>query len=124
KDGEYEALVECKGTVSQNPQEAYASQLLNHLLAAKSNGEPRGILVINHDRKRDALSRSLPYEDAPHILEYDIAIVPTVELFKLIRAVQNGEKTTEEARALLKTRGRFQYPLPEASPGSTAESGK
>lgn len=120
KDAEYEALVECKGTVSPNPQESYASQLLSHLVAAKAQ---TGMLVINHERKRDAFARTLPYQDAPHVLEYEgITIIPTAELFKLIRAVQSGILPRERARALLKVQGRFQY-LPEEETTVTKESG-
>ena len=118
-DGEYSALIECKGTISQNPEEGYVSKLQNHLIAKKHD---TGILVVNHDRKQDAFSRGLPYEDSPHILDYELTIVPTVELYKLLRAVERGEVSKEDARSYLKAKGRFEYtkPVPPPSEGATS----
>jgi hypothetical protein len=107
KIDDFTTLVECKGTVSQNPPESYASQLLNHMLASKCD---RGILLINHDRKRDAFARVPIYEDAQHIWKEteNILVVASVELFKLIRKVQNGELSKDDARKLLMQTGRLQ----------------
>ena len=106
-EDEYASVIECKGTVNSNPPESYVSQLLNHMVIGKAE---KGILVVNHDRKRDAFSRSLPYEDAKHLWEdsENITILSTVELFKLIRKVENGEITKEKARLIIKTPGRVE----------------
>jgi hypothetical protein len=109
QDGDYVALVECKGTISENPPEKYHSQLLNHLLA--SEDIKKGLLVINHDRKNDAFSRLPLYDDAPHIIDEspNTGIFSTVELFKIVRAVQTDEITKDDARELIKAPGRIEY---------------
>jgi hypothetical protein len=67
-------------------------------------------LIVNHDRKRAPSDRPLPYNDAQHILESDtITILPTTELFKIIRAVQGSEITKDEARKVISSPGRVTY---------------
>lgn len=116
-DTDFEALAECKGTVSSNPPESYVSQLLTHILSVKDRSVHTGMLIVNHDRKNDPTSRSLPYEDAKHLWENvdDRIIVPTVELYKIVRAVQNGELEKPQARLLIKRPGRFTYPPTHSS---------
>lgn len=109
RDEEFEALLECKGTTSSNPPERFVSQLQQHLLSNRST--PSGILVVNHDRMRDAFSRGLPYEDAKHLWEdaTNITVLPSVELYKIVRAVQGQKLSKVQARELIKQPGRVQY---------------
>ncbi len=106
-DESFVAVVECKGTVSQNPPESYISQLQNHMLVSKAE---RGIAIINHDRKRDAFNRTSLYDDAKHLWEdtESVTIISSIELFKLVRQVQNKLITKEDARALVKKVGRLE----------------
>jgi hypothetical protein len=105
------AIVECKGTTAQNPPENYFGKITTHLLA--KNGEvTRGVLVVNYDRKSDPFSRTPIYEDSPHIFDEEqkqIGILSTVELFKIVRDVQNGKLTKEQARAMIKQPGRIMH---------------
>lgn len=126
KDDDYQALVECKGTISQNPPEKYHSQLQNHLLASVDQGIRKGILIINHDRKNDAFKRLPLYDDeaTAHLWKEteNVSILSTIELFKIIRAVQKDELEKSNARDLIKKPGRVQYQINKVSPEEKSTS--
>lgn len=116
RDGDFVARAECKGTQNQNASETYFGQIERHLRLGPSEVDGKmvsGLLIVNHDRKRDAFRRDPPYcnEDGERLIAThdDIGVLWTVELYKIALAVRRGELTPDEAKRLIKQLGRITY---------------
>jgi hypothetical protein len=116
REGDFVARAECKGTENQNASETYFGQVERHLRLGPSEVDGKkvtGLLIVNHDRKRDAFRRDPPYsdEDGEKLIAThdDIGLLWTVELYKIALAVRKGELAPDEARRLIKQAGRITY---------------
>lgn len=114
--GDFVARAECKGTENQNASETYFGQVERHLRLGPSEvdgNKVTGLLIVNHDRKREASRRDPPYfdEDGERLIatHHDIGVLWTVELYKIALAVRRGELAADEARRLIKQPGRITY---------------
>jgi len=121
REGDFVARAECKGTENQNASETYFGQAEKHLRLGPSevNGKKvTGLLIVNHDRKREASRRDPPYcdEDGERLIAThdDLGLLWTVELYKIALAVRKGELPADEARRLIKEPGRITCPPQEA----------
>jgi hypothetical protein len=83
-------------------------------LAKKDINGLKQILVFNHERKKNPLERSNPFEDNPELVEScrvtNKLLIPVFELFKLAFDLKNKKIEKEEARNLILTSsGVFNY---------------
>ncbi len=121
-DGNYFALGEVTGTEAKNPKVTEYSGLLGRVATIlkrkgvprqlSQKGEPKGILIINHDRKSHPFSRPDIYtgeneEVVEAALDQGISILSAVELYKITKAVRDGELSKAEARKLIEAGGRI-----------------
>jgi len=107
----YEALIEVKGTISQNPPESYYSQILKHLKKS-NNSNARGLLIINFDYNKHPFERGMVYADSADLFSDDpddIGVLSTVELFKILKAVKDKLLSKEEARKIIKQPNRILF---------------
>ena len=98
------------------------------LYMQETDGRPPSALwfVVNHDLRTSPPSRKLAMKDAPGEAkafgENDGLIIDTVELFKLVQAVEMRKCNADEARNMLKTaKGIFIY-KPLVSPAAESKN--
>lgn len=106
-------LTEIKGTRNSYPSFTYVTQVFSNLL--KSRGEfPNAIggLILNHDRERNPDERSNAYtnQDEEQQLN-EIFYLDTRILFDLAKAVTDHDMTVNEARTILRKKGRISFNL-------------
>lgn len=113
-------FIEVKGT-EKGAKANWIKDLASHVndyccIAKKDINSLKQILVFNHERKKNPLERSEPYEDNPELAESCKAtnklLIPVFELFKLAFDLKNGKIKKENAQNLiLNTSGVFKYKM-------------
>ena len=122
-DGTFLAITEVTGTVHKNPKVKEFNDILGRMmtlykrqseLVLPADKNIGGLLVLNYDIENHPSVRPLPYTGTEaHIVdtveEQNIGILSTVELHKIVMAVNKGILSKDAARQLLKKTGRIEY---------------
>jgi hypothetical protein len=122
-DRDYLGITEVTGTVNKNPKIKEFNDILGRMatiykrktdLVLPEGVSISGLLVLNYDINAHPSKRPKAYTgEDEHIvqtaIEQNIGVLSTVELHKIIVAVEEGALTKAEARALLTQPGRIEY---------------
>lgn len=124
-DEDYTAIVEVTATKNKNPKTKEFNDILGRMTTifkrrdlVPDSSRITGLLILNYDLETHPFKRPRVYTgDSEEIVkaaeEQSIGLLSTVELYKILIAVKEGQLSRENARALLKKAGRIEY-----SPGS------
>ncbi len=118
-DPNWEAIVEVKGLERGSARLEHVARISRHATryAAAKGREPSQILfVLNAQFGVPPDLRARPWASAPHdaeaFAEANGLLVPTTDLFRILRDVNSGALSASASRALIvKARGVLQYPI-------------
>lgn len=119
EDGDFFALVEIKGTERGAKANWVRQDLSAHIRefeVVKGVTGINSVLIFNHERREAPEERKKPFAGDTDLITFaqksNICLLPTYELFKLVRAVKNSNLTKEDARERIKScKGMFCFQI-------------
>lgn len=117
EDGDFFALVEIKGTERGAKANWIRQDLTAHIRefeVVKDVTDINSVLIFNHERREAPEKRNTPFAGDSDLMTFSqkshICLLPVYELFKLVKAVEEGSLTPIEAREQIKMcTGMFEF---------------